>query len=120
MRYSLIFGLVLIKSNWSVNSEKYKAGDDDDSETPVEIDRVSPVNGDPAQKEKDDNVVDKLDHVNIVELAKPDTLESYFFYMVLSLRCVFNAHPLFIVLLVHSRVLRRLLRESYRDYIFWR
>lgn len=62
----LILRLTSVQSNHSVNTEEDKSGDYDDSKTPIKIYRVCPVNWYPTQKDKYHNVVDELNHVNVI------------------------------------------------------
>ncbi len=116
----LLFWLSFIQSYRSVNPEKYKPSDHNDCQTPVKIYRVSPVYWYPTQKQKHQNVVHELHHVNVVKLTKSCAFNHNLFNVVLGAHCVLYPHPFICTFfLVYLWIVRCLFSKS-NCYDFFR
>ncbi len=66
MRSGFHSGVTLVQSDHSIDAKEDIPGDVNNSETPIEVNRVGSVDWDPAEKTKNYNVVDKLHHIDVV------------------------------------------------------
>ena len=118
MWYHLVSRRVSPQCNCSVNTEKYVPGDNYDDQAPVKVDRVTAVNRHPTQEKEDDNVIDKLHHINVVKLAKYYAPFHNVFDMVFHYWSVFYTDPFFeAALLISVWHLRIFLRKTNRNYV---
>lgn len=118
MRYNFITRSTTSQGNRAVNPKENIPSYNDNDQAPIEVNGVAAVDGNPAKEQKDYDVVDELNHVNVVQLAEYYAFVHDLSDVVLGDGRVLYPCPLLQVALTkHSRYLGMLLREGYCYYV---
>lgn len=83
MRYNFITRSTPSQGNRTINPKENIPGYNDNNETPIEIYGIATMYRNPAKEDKDNNIINKLNHINIIKLAEYNTLIHNLSYMIL-------------------------------------